>query len=294
MERTSPPRHDQPAGAKTPQEHHASAVITHAIQTAEHTGAPISASTARLIAAALHPGAGSALEHFAATGRLSPDAALREVEAHHRIAAYQLPWLIALWDFLEQITGTNPDLPDAEHAEPAPQVFVQAVDPETGPQPCGRWLDADVPAGDLDEQIRQLALASGGSGRTVVAATVGFHGLDLPEDATATEIARYAEGVARHGEAYAVYANHVGRPVDESAFRRRYLATYGSMAEFMAEHPTEQATVVGDAGSPDKPEHERAINAHEARLREQWLCLDGNDRMHVFTRQYGLPETEDT
>lgn len=54
-----------------------------------------SETLARLIAASLHPGSGSALERFAATGRLDRERALKELNAV-RVPLHQEPWVDAL------------------------------------------------------------------------------------------------------------------------------------------------------------------------------------------------------
>lgn len=54
---------------------------------------------ARLIAAAVHAGSGSALERFAATGHLDPEAALDEIN-RARVPMEREPWLDSLGRFI--------------------------------------------------------------------------------------------------------------------------------------------------------------------------------------------------
>lgn len=63
-------------------------------------------STARLIAAALHPGPGSALQQLAATGRFSPDVLRREVLAL-RVPTNREPWRQALVRYLDSVRARS-------------------------------------------------------------------------------------------------------------------------------------------------------------------------------------------
>lgn len=277
-------------------EEHASSLIRRGLEEAERQGGGISASAARVIAATLHRGHGSHMEHFAATGDLNPAGVLAELDHIRELELEHVPWVSALWDFLERIEGTDPDTPESEHVEPAPMVFVQADDPQLGPRPGGRWLHADVPAVDLDEQIVEIhAEHAPYSERTVITAIVGFHGLDIPEDATPKDIARYADGVRLHGEAYALFAGHAGYPVGGGAFSIRYQGSYDTITEFMAEHASFSpllGNALSRAGEDEPGLREETVDEYEQELRRTFLILDGRDGVHVFSRTFGLPERE--
>lgn len=78
--------------------------ITEAIA---HAQGPIDYATARLIAAALHPGPGTALEQFAATGRF--DLVVLEHELRmHRYPMVQEVWRGALLTYLESKRRQQP------------------------------------------------------------------------------------------------------------------------------------------------------------------------------------------
>ena len=62
---------------------------------------------ARLIAAAVHPGPGSALERFAATGLLHGEAALDEIN-HVRVPLERELWLDTLGRFIISGGGNRP------------------------------------------------------------------------------------------------------------------------------------------------------------------------------------------
>lgn len=81
-----------------PQEAHACRVIEAALESAEPLGRQIDAGTARVIAASLHHGPGSALEKFASSGRMRPVAVLQEI-ADRRYDLPQARWAAALSTF---------------------------------------------------------------------------------------------------------------------------------------------------------------------------------------------------
>lgn len=304
MERPSPTPGEHPVRQRTADvpsfvnsyhEEHATTLISRGIEDAHRQGLGLSASTARIIAAALHNGHGTHMERFAATGDLNPDGVLSELDQIRSLGLEHMPWVVALWDFLERIEGADPDLIETEHVEPAPMVFAQADDPDIGPRPGGAWLHTDVPAAELREQMEQLLTEHAPySDRIVVTASVGFHGIDIPEDASAADVITYADGIRRYGEAYGVFARLVGYPVGPAAFSIRYENTYDTITEFMADHTEGLAAAVEAAGKVATQAREDTVDEHEERLRREWLVLDGHQgRVHVFTRKFGLPERED-
>lgn len=78
--------------------------ITEAIA---HAQGPIDYATARLIAAALHPGAATALEQFAATGRFDLVVLERELRMHRYPMAQEV-WRGALLTYLESKRWQQP------------------------------------------------------------------------------------------------------------------------------------------------------------------------------------------
>jgi hypothetical protein len=64
-------------------------------------------ATARLIAAAIHPGPGSALEHFAATGQFDVGILLREV-SQLAVPRTHTPWQAALLGYLRDVQARHP------------------------------------------------------------------------------------------------------------------------------------------------------------------------------------------
>lgn len=89
------------------QEAHAAEAITQGVDAAHRTQAAITSSTARLIAAGIHGGAGSALERFAATGELKLDSALKELDVEPHVAPEHVTWVAELRNYLGQINGQN-------------------------------------------------------------------------------------------------------------------------------------------------------------------------------------------
>ena len=235
------------------------------------------------IAATLHAGYGSHLEHFAATGALNPAGALNELDGD-RIDLHQPPWISALWDFLERIHNPHPDQPETEHTEPAPQVFIQPRDSGLDLRPGGRWLDADRHPDDLTAQMNEIAEQTPGT-TVEVSAWLGFHQLMLPPRSDAEDIALYAQGIKELGEPYALYAIHVGAPLEVRDVLARHEGTYESMTDFVAHAPKESlAYALSKADRHIDPTRGHALDEFEKILRRTYLCLEGTEGVHVFHR----------
>jgi hypothetical protein len=273
------------------QEEHAARQITRGITAAKERGNGIDAATARVIAAALHTGPGTTLEHFAATGALNPTTALQELDGG-RIELHQIPWVTALWDFLERITNPSPDLPEADHVEPTPQIFVQARDPDRGLRIDGQWLDVSQSVHDLAARMTAIADQHGIPGTVpAVSAWVGFHQLQLDPAVRPSQLAAHARGIAEFGEIYALYATHLGYPVDTDELAIRYEGSYDSMTAFIASTPIESRRfVLSTADNEIDPTRGHALDRYEDALRRNYLCLDGKRAVHVFHRQMGTPK----
>lgn len=84
------------------QEDHVTALISLALALADDLGTAVDPASARVIAATLHAGCGTALERFAATGMVDAATALSEIDECRREAA-RWSWVAALWDFLERL-----------------------------------------------------------------------------------------------------------------------------------------------------------------------------------------------
>lgn len=273
------------------QEAHAAGQISRGLEAAQKAGGSIDASTARLIAAALHAGRGSHLEQFASTGALNPTGSLEEIGGGGRVELHHIPWIAALWDFLEQITGPDPDRPEAQHEEPDPLIYVQAHDPDVGLRASGAWLNPHISATALAEQMRAVAdLIEVDGASPAITATVGFHQLALPAEAPAREVAAYARGVARFGEPYALYAQHVGRAIGEDDFLVRHEGTYESMAEFIASRPADSLAHLRHVGGNTYRGRTASFDDFEQTLRGFYDCFEGREGLHVFHKQFGYPK----
>lgn len=212
-----------PRSKQSPNEQEALAMlrIARGMSSAATQGLLISAGTARLIAASLHSGPESHLARFAATGMLLPTEALQELETVS--PAPVLPtWFWALNDFIEDVQAQEPDVDD-HVPRPHPLVFVEVSDPESGDPICGRWVKADVRSSELQEKISEVTSDGIYRGPARLTATIGFLGIELPEDATAWEISEAANNVAAFGEAYALLANHLGFQLTADDFQQTCL-----------------------------------------------------------------------
>ncbi|MBN9630373.1 MAG: hypothetical protein J0I18_07175 [Actinobacteria bacterium] len=265
------------------QEDYARVRIERGIDAASRSGDPIDSATARLIAAALHPGFGSHLEQFAATGVLNAAAALDEIGG--AVDLHQVPWIAALWDYLEQLHAPHPDRAPIDYEEPTPAVFIQANDPQLGLIPCGTWVEASRGPESLRAEFDAVLGSLDVEGASVgITAAVGFHGLALPFDATPKLVHTHAVNIIKHGEPYALLAEQLGTPVSDREFLLRFRGAYPSLTEFMAAQPAELLAEIRSSAdaSPDLMAYR--FDEFERFLRRTFLCLQGKSAVYIFLR----------
>jgi len=260
------------------QESHAAIQIAQGLEAARSEKRPIDASTARLIAAALHSGHGSYLEQFASTGALNVAGAIDEIGGGGSVELHHIPWVSALWDFLEQTRRPDPDRAEVEHREPEPSVFVQAYDPDLGLRRIGAWVNPAVPAADLAEQMNAVAALTEVDGAsTQVTATVGFHQIKMAPDTPPELLSRLAQNVAHYGEPYALYTEHLGFPATGRDFEQRFQGSFPSLTEFVAQHAV--SDLIGPLGEK-RPTS--SLEQLESALLDAYIVLQGRDAVHVF------------
>jgi hypothetical protein len=85
------------------QEAHAAEVIRAEL----HHGDVITSDVARLIAATVHAGPGTALERFAASGAIDAESAIAEID-RCLLNRQRANWVIALWDYIERLPSRAP------------------------------------------------------------------------------------------------------------------------------------------------------------------------------------------
>ena len=85
-------------------EHEARAAVhvVHALDNEKTVHHGINTAAARLIAATLHEGAGTALEQFAGRGLLDVEQALAELDRVPAADYRRHTWIAGLWDYLER------------------------------------------------------------------------------------------------------------------------------------------------------------------------------------------------
>ncbi|MGO4299336.1 hypothetical protein [Leifsonia sp. RAF41] len=269
------------------QEQYAARQIERGIEAAAWAATPIDPMTARLIAATLHPGYGSHLKQFAATGSLNPSMALQEIGG--AAALYQLPWITALWDFLEQIDSPDPDRAPSEWEEPTPAVFVQAKDPQLGLLPVGMWVTPDSTGTAVAEAVADVAQRLETPGAIAgITASVGFYRAPVSFDADPEVVSANALGILKHGEPYALLAERVGHPITDEGFLEAYLGAYSSLTAFMAAQGEDVLQEVRrDTRSPAADPSE-SFDRFERLLRRTFHCLDGRHAVYVFQRTPAL------
>lgn len=208
--------------------------IEHQLELAQTTLGEIDASTARAIARSVYRREGGALQRFAWSGGLNPAQVLAELD-ETPFDLLQVRWVLALTTFVEAAERPAAGYRDPARIppHPAPRVYL------TRPRGLfGRWVDLDAPETEVEGALAAVPPLSphhGGAPGWQIHAAMGFWGFpvaadeDLCTDDDLWRLHDIARGIARHGEAYALYALrdlHV-LPLSEDEFERRY---YGLMS----------------------------------------------------------------
>ena len=99
----------------------------------------------------------------------------------------------------------------------------------------GQWIDANKAAEAIHAEIQDMLEASpvGGAEEWAIHDYEGFEGLRLSEYESIEDVVRYAQLIAEHGEAWALYADHVGEEyATEEAFEEAYQGEWDSEEAF--------------------------------------------------------------
>ncbi|MGH8542071.1 MAG: antirestriction protein ArdA [Gammaproteobacteria bacterium] len=194
----------------------------------------INDETARRIASLLHTGPDSALYALASSGAM-PERLERELlESVQDLPPAQDSWIDALLDYADgrsEDRGPRGDWGDAgEFVEQSGQTEQVASAPEqdkhTHPRiyvRClaayvsgilhGQWIDADQDEETLRADVETMLQASPvpGAEEYAIHDHEGFTGYPLGEYENLAFVSRLAQGIAQHGQAFAAYADWIGR-----------------------------------------------------------------------------------
>jgi hypothetical protein len=274
------------------QEVHARAHIETALSKLSVENPLVSTETARVIAAALHQGRGTILEHFAATGRLNPEVALDELGQLVGTDIDQT-WLDALRWHLDEIVRPWPDRRPPNFNEPAPEVFVSSPEGTRGQwiTLVDEWRDIAAQLSEIDPAwLDRTALDVQTRGDLwTFGNAVGLHGLDLTQSRNLSQAIRIAKGVDRYGEGFAAYVRSYGM---FGASRLRYLhlhvGSFDNMTELVDAYAYSRGMQWPDA-SP-KAARVRGPTLTPQRLerdvRKHFLLVEGRAQIHMFQRPY--------
>ena len=272
------------------QEAHAQREIEHALDNLTEDEPLISNDTARVIAASIHSGAGSILEHFAATNRLDPKQALREVG--EAIRQHDHPtWGVALALFLENLEAPLPDARTPEFEEPAPEVFLRSA--ATGQAdwipligtPTSfeerlqdfdpRWPGADGITRQLDRSDWELGNA------------VGFHSVDVSQASGLRTLLRLAQGINKYGESFAAYLALFGiEGASRYTYQRLHLGNFENLTEMIAAFAFTHGLLNTDNAPGEDRTRGPTVNTRllERGLSEHYLWHTGRTQLHLFAR----------
>ena len=278
-------RHDR---LTAEQEAHASAEINRALEKLDEQHPVIDTDTARLIASCLHLGHGSLLERFAATGRLAPAGAAKELGAQTDIN--KLPWIVALGRYLQEIAEPSPDLPPPDFREPSPEVFLSPPDSLC----MGQWVEIATQPRTLEASLDQLdphwlpkdgEVLQQNRRDWIIGNIVGFHDLEFDEALDLPHIKEIARGLAKYGEAFAAFTSAIGHANSSRAwFLKRYVASYPNMTAAVEDFAYAYH-LLNPLSSPGEERTREPVNARliERGLRESFICKQERRGLHMFS-----------
>jgi antirestriction protein len=134
-------------------------------------------------------------------------------------------------------TGSERELPE-EVRIPEPRIYVASLADYNEGRLHGAWIDAAQTAEEIMEAVRAMLCASPcpSAEEWAIHDYEGFGPLQLHESEDFATVAQLAAGIARYGEAFAAYAEHVGSSSELlDNFKDAYIGRYESGAELAAE-----------------------------------------------------------
>ncbi len=99
----------------------------------------------------------------------------------------------------------------------------------------GRWIDADQDEESIREEIQEMLKESPipGAEEWAIHDYEGFEGIKLSEYESIEDVARFAQLIEKHGEAYAAYAGFIGEDyATEEHFQEDYQGEWDSEEKF--------------------------------------------------------------
>lgn len=242
-------------------------------------GSLVDASLAHSLAERAHPEPGSELAEFLVYDILRPGPVLAELELVR--PAMRPDWFDALWSFVEHAHTTGHPVGHAG-AEPRPMLYTTR-----GGTTRGAWLDATVD----DRTLLDALLALPGDPddrRWTVRARMGFYDvypLTSPEIWLMNHI---AQGIDRHGEAYAAYAEYsMQQGMSEMDFASRYRGCSPTLDHFVFDHAEKNGWLAAIAAANEVIGAPGAVSVDVDVLRTHLLANGyahepGPSGVHVF------------
>jgi hypothetical protein len=272
------------------QQAHARQEIERALDKLSEDKPVISTDVARVIAATIHTGAGSILEHFAATNRLNIRAAREEVST--AIARSDHPiWSMALTLYLENLQRPLPDIRPVDYREPAPEVFLRSA--ATG---VSGWIAlAGAPGSmeiglqifDPEWEATDLTRRQIDRPDWEISNVVGFHGLDVSSVSSLRSLCRLAQGINRYGEGFAAYLAIFGlEGASRYAYQRLHMGEFDNVTELVAAFAFTSGLLDSDNSPGDDRARGPTVSARllERSLSEHYRWHEGRTKLHLFAR----------
>jgi len=116
-----------------------------------------------------------------------------------------------------------------------PKIYVACLASYNNGKLYGKWIDANQSADEIQEEINDMLKGSSEpiAEEWAIHDYAGFGGLKIDEYESIEEVARLAELIEEHGEAFAAYASYIGQDyADADNFEEAYCGEWDSEEEY--------------------------------------------------------------
>lgn len=175
------------------------------------------------------------------------------------------------------------------NTEPHPRIYVASLSDYNAGRLHGTWIDATDDLDTIWQQVHDMLRRSQepGAEEWAIHDYEGFGPVSIDEYENIETVAQIAQGIARHGEAFAYWASHLGSSAwDElDRFEDVYLGSYPTLVAY-AEELLDNFGINTD---PDQwapeliaPYVRFDLEAFAEDLHHMELIYEGQNAVHVF------------
>ena len=162
-----------------------------------------------------------------------------------------------------------------------PKIYVACLAAYNNGKLHGKWIDADQEPDAIHEEIQEMLKSSPEpmAEEWAIHDYEGFEGLSISEYESIEDVARFAQLIEEHGEAFSAYAGHIGTDyATEEGFQEAYQGKWDS-EEAYGENLMDETMEI--------PEHLQFYIDYEKFARDlfinDYFSVDSDDyKVHVF------------